>query len=386
MSHIVFERCIGNIEPGGEDLFSVVVKETYHLKRGSMVPAEEPEPIAEERRTRSTHNGPIHVTVRVPDLIPNKRAPDLVVLGTARRSPAVPEAMLTLQAGQLASHDIRITGPRVAKHRGDRYNFSMPDPWEEMPLTWDRAYGGVDLGQNLRENCTEEEVFQAMTWHPGAYPRNDLGEGYITASSSWEHESVELPCLEWPDDLLTPERLVCPAPDHWHLQPRPAGFGWMEGEWFPRSVFLGVVTGPWPDRSAGSVPEERLGLIPEGTTEAMEPADEEQLFRPQFWQEAAPGLTLPGLEEVDAITLEGLDNNKATVVQIPKGRPVVQVPVPGSTLAPDLRLLTLLLDLDEGVVLRLWAAPVPLSVLENKGIDQVDDLMNLEVKVSFKEA
>lgn len=386
--HITTGRCVGRIDPRDEMLFSVVVKETFHIRGTGLEPAEEPEPLVEEPRLRPVPSvDSYQITTRLPEMVPIKHAPDLVVLGTARAHPSLTISEVILKVGSLATRNLRLQGARVAERQGDSWAFSPPQPWEELPLTWDQAYGGVDPGVGLSGDPSSDEILLASTWHPGAYPRNDLGAGYLTDSAAFRPDTVELPCLEWPDDLLTPERLVCPAPDRWHLQPRPAGFGWMLSEWFPRSVFLGVVTGPWPDQAAGHhVPEETLGLIPAGITEAMKPLDEENLFRPQFWQDAAPGLTLPGLEDVDAITLAGLDNRAHTVVEIPRGRPVVKIPVPGSALVPDLRLLTLMLDLDEGVALRVWAAPVPLAMLEDRGLGEAEVLLNMDIDVAFKQA
>ncbi len=383
--HITTSRCVGRIDPEDELVFSVVVKETFTVNGQCLEPAEEPEPICVAPQTRQVSEDRPPMTIRQPEVVPAKRAPDLVVLATARVHPARGERTVTLKVGTEADLTMRVWGDRVAERERGVWEFSDPEPWEETSLSWDLAYGGVDPGIGLSDAPSAGELLAAADWHPGAYPRNDLGAGYITAAHGFRPEAIELPRLEWPDDLLTPDRLICPRPDRWHRQPRPAGFGWMEREWFPRSVFLGVVMGPWPDQRVGAIPEETLGLVPAGITETMEPLDLERLTHPSFYQQAAPGLTLPGLEGVDVIALEGLDNRKQTIVQIPRGRPTVGVPLPGGgSLTPDLQLLTLLLDLDAGVALRLWAAPVPLAVLEEKGIEDAEVLMNLDVEIGYR--
>jgi hypothetical protein len=376
MSHITLGRCVGRIDPRGELLFTVVAKETFRIVGSSLVASEEPEPILEGEDPICRRSGPggREVPVRLPDLVPDKLAPDLVVLATARRSPAATRGVVRLQVGGREQATLQLVGPRQATWFGGGWEVSDPEPWEALPLYWDHAYGGTD---GAPAPAGEEDAHEALS-----YPRNDLGTGFLTAEATRWPEALRLPCVERPDDLLTPERLVCLAAARWHRQPRPAGFGWIAPHWFPRSIHLGLLAGPWPDLGAGPTAEEDEGTLPAGLLEQLlRCEDAEELIRPQFFQEASPGLSIPGLERVATISLKGIDGEGTTHLDLPSRRPRVVVTLGRRSIAPPVKLLTLLLDLDAGVALRIWGAALPLTAPELRGLGD-DDLESLPVGVS----
>ena len=94
-------------------------------------------------------------------------------------------------------------------------------PFTSLPIRYERAYGGRD-----------EHSVADIPFH---YPRNPMGTGVVLRDAAmWWTDS--LPNVEDPDDLLTPERVIMEAPERWPLQPPlPAGFGWRQRNWFPRS-------------------------------------------------------------------------------------------------------------------------------------------------------
>jgi len=78
-----------------------------------------------------------------------------------------------------------------------------------MPLLYQNAYGGLDnrfhsgpFERRLHAHRRTRLQFD----HPGLYPRNPVGKGYLVIPDSFDE--VELPNLEDPPDLLTAERLI----------------------------------------------------------------------------------------------------------------------------------------------------------------------------------
>jgi len=374
--HLSAGRCVGRIDPDGPFLFTVVVKETFLLKNGNVAPSEEPEPLLEDAQTRASTDGRVDLPVRLPDLVPDKLAPDLIVLATARRSTPAQEAEVALLVGEREVHRLRLTGPRIATRVGERWELSPAEPWEQMPLSWDRAYGGTEQHTPEPDLQDVPELFRLP------YPRNDLGIGFVTGAAPAPPDTMPMPCVELPDDRLTATRLLCPTPGAWHRQPRPGGWGWVEPHWFPRSVHW-PMGAPWADPDAGPVPEEELGILPRGiTARAHASPFENDVLRPEFFQEAVPALRLPGLDHAASIGFDGLEPAR-TAIRLPAGRPVVQLATPRRPTLPEIKLLTLVLDLDGGVLLRLWAAPLRLDGPELSGVPE-DALETLEVELGYR--
>lgn len=120
--------------------------------------------------------------------------------------------------------------------------------------------------------------------HPGLYPRNPVGKGYMVLPGPIE--DLELPNLEDPHDLLTPERLVTGRPENWYRQPLPWCFEWSVGSMFPRSRFLGGE--PWfPPPDGPELPEVARGFCPPGLRGLTEDGPEML----GYLQEASLGMT-----------------------------------------------------------------------------------------------
>ena len=65
------------------------------------------------------------------------------------------------------------------------------------------------------------------------------GTGVVLRNVRDVVDGLALPNIEDPDDLLIPERVIMEAPERWPLQPLPAGFGWRQRNWYPRSASAG---------------------------------------------------------------------------------------------------------------------------------------------------
>jgi hypothetical protein len=143
---------------------------------------------------------------------------------------------------------LTVTGDRRCSYRdGIAPVFTDPEPFTEMELRYDRAYGGRDE--------------KSLPDIPFLYPRNFMGAGVVLRNVKEAVDDLPLPNIEDPEDLITPERLFIEEPDRWHLQPLPQGFGWRQRTWYPRCALLGAYP---PFLDPGTVTaEERMGLLPQ---------------------------------------------------------------------------------------------------------------------------
>jgi hypothetical protein len=99
---------------------------------------------------------------------------------------------------------------------------------------------------------------------------------------------MEMPNLEDPDDLLTPERMVVRSPDLWYRQPLPWCFEWTNGLMFPRELYAGFDA--WfPCKDDSNLPEVRRRYIPPHFAQTTHGQDR---FNPEFFQEASLGMVI----------------------------------------------------------------------------------------------
>jgi hypothetical protein len=184
-----------------EDFVRVTVslKLTFDLHAGDeemLTLSAEAMPFCEE--PLSTPFGTFH-----PEIYFRKDGADLCVLGTLRRARPVTSALVQVGvAGRLAS--VRVTGDRVWAVTGDAVVMTDPAPFTEMPLGYDRAFGGsapIEDGD--------------MVW-----PHNPDGRGLVLDPSL--ASGVLLPNLEPADG---------PFVARWDDRPPVAGIGPVPFSW-----------------------------------------------------------------------------------------------------------------------------------------------------------
>jgi len=115
----------------------VIVKRTYAWAAdGSLQPSGEQLPLIPDQLV--TDFGQFHG-----DLFFRKRGIDVCVLGTARFDRPVRHARVRLEAGSF-QHELALTGDRFwTRGRGDDLAATAPAPFQEMPLSYTRAFGGI---------------------------------------------------------------------------------------------------------------------------------------------------------------------------------------------------------------------------------------------------
>jgi len=190
---------------------------------------------------------------------------------------------------------------------------SAPEPFEAMPLVWERAFGGV---HPLEDRILAEE-------------RNPIGVGFAGKRSVQELTGQPVPNLESPGEplerqgqTLTP---VCFAPT--------------APQWLPRRAFAGTYDEVWQRKRAPYLPTD---------------------FDPRFLQCAAPELTFDRyLLGGETIEVTGASPEGPIAFALPAAHLRVEVKVAGSIEHPPVNLETILLEPDENRVALTWRAALP---------------------------
>lgn len=158
------------------------------------------------------------------DLVRTKLATDVIVDACAHAPGGKPvtELDVGLAVGGRAKV-LKVIGDRVWHGRG----IGKPAPFTEMPIVWERAFGGAD--PKAKQPAWDE--------------RNPVGRGY---SVDGDHaDGRPLPNIEDPDALI----------HGWKDRPVPAGFGALSSHWAARWRFVGTYDERWQ--------RERQPLLPD---------------------------------------------------------------------------------------------------------------------------
>lgn len=232
------------------------------------------------------------------DFYPVKVATDVVVQGSAYNVTPKPFREVSLRIGEWEKK-IAVFGRRTIEQVAGRINISEPEPFIEMPMTYDNAYGGVDMRLPFPYDDPSKEILIGYD-HPGVYPRNPFGKGYLAASGDISPET-EMPNLEDPDHLLSPDSLVTPDPKLWFRQPLPACFDWQHCMCFPRLVYAGADAWfPGPDNA--EMPEVAKGYLMANYRAEMD----ERFIHENFFQEASCGLFFDEVLSGKIVTVTGM--------------------------------------------------------------------------------
>jgi hypothetical protein len=127
---------------------------------------------------------------------------------------------------------VRVFGDRVWT-RAFGWVMSHPLPFEEMPLTYERAFGGWDR--------THADPAQH-----GADERNPVGTGFAAANRPERLEGLRLPNLEDPNHVIK----------DWRTRPPIAGFGFIGWGWLPRRGLAGTYDAAWSKQRAPLLPND----------------------------------------------------------------------------------------------------------------------------------
>lgn len=299
----------------GRPLAVPIVKATYDVDtRGGLALAPDQTPVD---FLGESYGEPGVSSFRLePDIAFVKPATDVVLLGHAhapRSNTSVVD--VTFQAGKLGK-TVRVWGDRWVTG-GMMADLSPPQPFERIPLTWERAFGGWD-----RTPGDEE-----LHWFD---VRNPVGVGYVSKHGK-VMEGSPLPNLEDPWDPLRAPGGHC----------KPAGFGFVSPDWQARAQYAGTYDDRWMASRAPLLPTD---------------------FNRRFFNSGSEGMTAAGYFLGDEwIQVQGATQEGNWIFQLPRlenPRCLISTRFNGDReLATSLD--TVIVDADEKRLILTWRAHGP---------------------------
>lgn len=202
----------------GAEIWVVAVKGTFDiLPDGTTAVSQEQPPVVMAPEYRDPDNPAESSLTYDMDLVRTKTTTDVLLTGHAYVPQGTPtkEFEVALRVGPIVKR-LAVIGDR--KWVGT--TMSRPLPFTQMPVTYERAYGGFD--PQLRE--TESPAWDA---------RNPIGTGF--AKSAEAIDGQMLPNIEHPDQRIR----------KWNDRPQPAGFGPICSHWQPRVDLAGTYDDRW---------------------------------------------------------------------------------------------------------------------------------------------
>ena len=311
LTPFAFEAAIATDEEG-RMLYVPIVKATYRLEPdGSLKIAEKQLPV---NLVGQLWGEPGKSSFKYePECAFVKPATYVILLGHAHvPSLSSTEVYVRLRAGPL-NKTVRVTGDRYWVKAFGMVSTSSPEPFESIPLIYERAFGGWDRSHPDPDKHTFEQ-------------RNPVGTGFRSKHGRFE-EGIRLPNLEDPRD---------PVSDYGDTV-TPVAFGFTAADWKPRSEFAGTYDESWE--------RERMPLLPKD-------------FDRRFLNAASPGLTAPGyLKGDEFFSVENVSPRGMISFCLP-GLPPPECRVQLSGGRPDARvstsLDTIIINTDEDLLLLLW--------------------------------
>lgn len=311
-------------DEGGVDTLYVVVKATFELgERLEIAEEQVPPTLADEYWDEPGTSSVKYAS----DMHLAKPSTDVVLVGQAW----APEGKTVQQVDMgIAAADrrklVRVFGDRVWRKNGA--SCTPPEPFESMPLVYERAYGGVHQPDPEQETVPGEE-------------RNPVGRGFRGERNEDEAEGQPLPNIEDPQDLI----------ERWGDEVTPQGFGFVAPYWLPRRDHAGTYDEAWQKTRAPYLPED---------------------FDPRFFNMAHPDLILDGyLQGGEPIQVVGASPKGRLRFRLPVCDLAATVKIAGGTEEPPLHLETLLIEPDEARLCMTWRAALPCDKKTLK-VEQID--------------
>jgi len=353
-------------EEGGW-IFGVVAKRTYLVVSGRCEVHPEQIPLVEEAQLSEDGSELLHDS----DLALRREQADVIVQGHAYPPSKLRAFQAGIHIGSTFNRRISVFGDRrLQRHAAGSLSFSLPEPCEKMPLSWKHAYGGVDrvllaeLGDPLLDLISTPEAPADPRLGLFGYPRNPAGRGYLIEPSPAAVEACELPNLEEPAQLLTPETIVRQDFMFWGRGPSVAGLGWLGYEYFPRSVQFGMPPPPYHTEllKPRDFLEVQLGCVKPASLAFDRPLVER--IDPRFVQGSAVGMRMNEVSPSAEVVLENLHPSVPRwSFRLPSEVPRVAVKLPdapAANLVPKIRTLAFEPDVDRVTI--VWNAEMRLRL------------------------
>lgn len=212
------------MEPSGRELLVVVVKGTFTIPTNG-----EPVRLAEEQvplvmADTFTGEPGLSAPLYEVDFPPRKHRCDVLLVGSAYAPEGRPTTRMSvgIRVGAMTK-SFAVIGDRQWRDGLSGISASSPEPFTVMPISYDRAFGGVD-------NRHEDPMKHA------AFMRNPVGRGF--------HKHLR---PEWVDGALLPntEELDRPVDTLESTEYAPMSFGPLGRGWEPRCSYGGTYDENW---------------------------------------------------------------------------------------------------------------------------------------------
>jgi hypothetical protein len=291
----------------GIDTLYVIVKATVTLRPTlSLAEVQVPPTLADEY-----YDDPATSSLRYgSEMHIGKPGTDVLLIGSAWAPGTRPVARM--QVGMSVAgrqKTILVTGDRVWRDGKP----SDPNPFESMPLVWERAFGGV---HRRGEHVLAEE-------------RNPVGCGFAGGRSTADMQGLAVPNLE---DPSAPLRQIGQAPV-------PVGVAPIAPSWLPRRAYAGTYDEQWQRARAPYLPDD---------------------FDPRFFQSAASEFAFDRyLRAGEPVQVVGVMAEGPIAFTVPDAHLAVAVTVAGSMKEPVANLETLSIEPDDNRACFTWRATLP---------------------------
>lgn len=345
-------RQVSGYDREGKPILSVLAKARYKIRAGVCT-----EPELAELLLLPKFSDDESFMVEDADVFPDKLTTDIIVRGTIfgnGRSTA--EAGIELPGKRSVW---KIFGKRVVIEGGkEGFQFSQPEPFEEIELSFTNAYGGIAHHAENSATPPWKETYPPYLMQPEdtppystpfSYTRNPVGKGFVIGESAEAALGVELPNIELAEEPLTPENFLCPDLWSWPQMPLPAPVGVVSYEWFPRSAYVRMVR-PYHGHITKFSEVEKEGAPQEIRDPMMEcPAI------PQHFASGAPvQLQHARLLGGEQITTWGIGTGGNLAFRVP-APPEMWVDGRNGSLKPaEVVLHTMIIDIDQEEVTLVW--------------------------------
>jgi hypothetical protein len=343
----------------GRSVLAVLVKQTYTIDtNGNCTLAGEQLPLVDEL-VYYQHNEKILESDS--DLFVQKIKCDVVVKGKARcygKAKQLAEVII----GDIR-HIIAVQGNQKAYlDNHGKIQFGEIEHIEEVPLRYDFAYGGKDTEAEKQIQLPNAEIMAALPnqdWYadsPFRYPRNPEGKGYLVEKSKNMIEQLEIPNLQDPEHLLTPENILVGNIDRWFEMPIPYATDWLSHIWIPRLAYTGLIE--FPQVMKSSLKEMKMKWVEK---DIYDKKDIAKGFNYRFFNGGHYALQIDPFQNSRECTIINIHpSQKKITIKIPGARPKIWVDGRKGKLLPTQPVMhTILIEPDENRISITWSGKAP---------------------------
>jgi len=305
-------------EPDGRELLVVAVKGTF------LIPEDGEEPVLAETQVplteadESTGEPGLSATRYETDYAHRKPRCDVLLNGSAYAPGGRPAAHVTvaMRVGSMTK-SFNVVGDRV----WDRFLLSStptsPKPFAKLPITYDRAFGGVDVDENKPEKIA-------------TYLKNPVGVGYYPLTKAKALVGKPLPNTE---EIGHPVKTT----DGKYL---PMSFGPIGRNYESRIPFAGTYDKQWLENRAPFWPDD---------------------FNYLYFQAAPADQQIPHPKGGEQVILKNLSPRGIMKFQLPRrSLPILFIRHRGEDLQVNAVIDTILIEPDEGRIMLTWRTSLPL--------------------------